>query len=159
MCGSGSRLFRHRVYLNSRTARDRVIVSNSCQESAIVSVLPCCQNTNFRLLSSDSISFIQVNKSPPQWGAADTEVKVPSGENTELKRSPCKACSRSVYSHTCCAYYQGFLPCLFLPFRFIHLHFFQNLSRFLLCWLWLTHVSCVSPQGKVGHPAGGRIPC
>ena len=27
----------------------------------------------------------------PQWGAADAESKVPSGENTELKRSPFKA--------------------------------------------------------------------
>ena len=26
--------------------------------------------------------------------------------------------------------------------------FFQNLSRFLLCWLWLTHGSCVGPQNK-----------
>ena len=60
----------------------------------------------------------------PQWGAADAEIKVPSGENTELKRSPFKAWSRSVYSHTCYAYCQGFLPCLFLPFRSIHLHFF-----------------------------------
>ena len=66
----------------------------------------------------------------PQWGAADAEIKVPSGENTELKRSPFKAWSRSVYSHTCYAYCQGFLPCLFLPFQSIHLHFFQNLSRF-----------------------------
>ena len=55
--------------------------------------------------------------------AVDAEIKVPSGENTELKRSPFKARSRSVYSHTCYAYCQGFLPCLFLPFRSIHLHF------------------------------------
>ena len=27
---------------------------------------------------------------PPQWGAADTEIKVPSGENTEFKRLPLK---------------------------------------------------------------------
>ena len=27
---------------------------------------------------------------PPQWGAADAEIKVPSGENTELNRSPSK---------------------------------------------------------------------
>ena len=46
-----------------------------------------------------------------QWGAADAEIKVPSDENTELKRSPFKAWSRSVYSHTCYAYCQGFLPC------------------------------------------------
>ena len=32
----------------------------------------------------------------PQWGAADAEIKVPSGENTELKRSPFQAWSRSV---------------------------------------------------------------
>ena len=31
----------------------------------------------------------------PQWGAADAEIKVPSSENTELKRSPFKAWSRS----------------------------------------------------------------
>ena len=36
---------------------------------------------------------------------------------------------------------------------------FQNLSRFLLCWLWLTHSSCVDPQNKTGHPAGCRFPC
>ena len=67
---------------------------------------------------------------PPQWGAADAEIKVPSGENTELKRSPFHAWSRSVYSHTCYAYCQEFLSCLFLPFLSIHLHFFQNLSQF-----------------------------
>ncbi|WP_293650882.1 reverse transcriptase domain-containing protein, partial [Thiolapillus sp.] len=50
---------------------------------------------------------------PPLWGAADAEIKVPSGENTELKRFPFKAWSRSVYSHTCYTYCQGFLSCLF----------------------------------------------
>ena len=43
----------------------------------------------------------------PQWGAADAEIKVPPGENTELKRFPFKAWSKSVYSHTCYAYCQG----------------------------------------------------
>ena len=66
----------------------------------------------------------------PQWGAADAEIKVPSGENTELKRSPFQAWGGSVYSHTCCACCQGVLPCLFLPFQSIHLHFFQNLPQF-----------------------------
>ena len=78
----------------------------------------------FSLCSSSLISVY------PQWGAADAEIKVPSGENTELKRSPFQAWSTSVYSHTCYAYCQGFLPCLFLPFQSIHLHFFQNLSQF-----------------------------
>ena len=98
-------------------------------------------------------------KQPPQWGAVDAEIKVSSGEHTELKRSPFKAWSRSVYSHTCYASCRGFLPCLFLPFWSIHLHVFQNLSRFLLCWLWLTHGSCAGPQNKIGHPAGCRFPC
>ena len=95
---------------------------------------------------------------PPQWGAADAEIKVPTGENTELTRSPFQAWSRSAYSHTCYAYCQGFLPCLFPPFWSIHLHFFQNLSRFLLCWLWLTHGSCEGPQNKIGYPAWCRFP-
>ena len=37
--------------------------------------------------------------------------------------------------------------------------FFQNLSRFLLYWLWLTHGSCVFLQNKIGHPARCRFPC
>ena len=65
----------------------------------------------------------------------------------------------AVSAIACYAYCQGFLPCLFLPFRSIHLHFFQNLSRFFPCWLWLTHGSCVGPQNTIGHPAGGRFPC
>ena len=94
----------------------------------------------------------------PQWGAADAEIKVPSGENTELKCSSFTAWSRSEYSHTCCAYCQIFLPCSFLHFRSIHLHFLQNLSKFFLCWLWLTHGSCVGLQNKIGHPAWCRFP-
>ena len=95
----------------------------------------------------------------PQWGAVDAEIKVSSGENVEFKHFPFKALNRSVHSHTCYAYCQGFLPCLFLSFRSTHLHFFQNFSQFLLCWLWLTHGSCVSLQNKIGHPARCRFPC
>ena len=67
--------------------------------------------------------YASFHQHSPQWGAADVEIKVPSGENTELKRSLFKAWGRSVYSHTRYAYCQGFLPCLFLTFRSIHLHF------------------------------------
>ena len=104
---------------------------------------------------------IQINLliGPPHWGAADAEIKVPSGENTELKRSPFKAWSGSVYSHACYVYCQEFLPCLFLTFQSIHLHFVQNLSRFFLCWLWLRHSSCAGPQNEIGHPARCRFPC
>ena len=37
--------------------------------------------------------------------------------------------------------------------------FFQNLSRFLLCWLWQPHGSLVGPQNKIGHPAGCKFLC
>ena len=52
---------------------------------------------------------------PLQWGAADAEIKVPSGENTELERPPFKAWSRSGYSHTCYAYCQECLLAYFYP--------------------------------------------
>ena len=52
-----------------------------------------------------------------------------------------------------------FLSCLFLHFRSIHLHFCKTSPDFSLCWLWLTHSSCVGPQNKTGHPAGCRFPC
>ena len=94
-----------------------------------------------------------------QWGAADAEIKVPSGENTELKRSPFQAWSKSVYSHACYVYCQGFLPCLFLPFRSIHQHFFQNLSPVAPVLAVANTRSCVGLQNKIGHPAGCRFPC
>ena len=95
----------------------------------------------------------------PRWGAADAEIKVPSGENTKLKCSPFKAWSRSVYSHTSYAYCQGFLPSLFLPFRSIHVHFFQNLSRLFSVFAVASTGSCIGPQNKLGHFAGFRLPC
>ena len=39
-------------------------------------------------------SWKRVITRAPQWAAADPEIKVPSSENTELKRSPFKALSR-----------------------------------------------------------------
>ena len=70
----------------------------------------------------------------PQWGAADAEIKVPSGENTELKRSPFKAWSRSVYIaiHATLTPRDFFLAYFYTsgPFTCI---FFQNLSRFFPC--------------------------
>ena len=37
--------------------------------------------------------------------------------------------------------------------------FSKTSPDFSLCWLWLTHGSCVGPQNKIGHPAGCRLPC
>ena len=72
------------------------------------------KNANFaRYFKTKLISILIHNRlflgTFPLWGAADAEIKVPSGQNTELRRSPFKAWSRSVYSHTCYAYCQGFI--------------------------------------------------
>ena len=37
--------------------------------------------------------------------------------------------------------------------------FSKTSPDFSMCWLWLTHGSCVGPQNKIGHPAGCRFPC
>ncbi|WP_293650498.1 hypothetical protein, partial [Thiolapillus sp.] len=29
----------------------------------------------------------------------------------------------------------------------------------MMMMMWLTHGSCLGPQNKIGHPAGGRFPC
>ena len=90
------------------------------------SVLKFCTLFSFVQFNIVFVSpFYLLSLSSP-WGAADAEIKVSSGANTELKRSPFQVWSRPLYSHTCYAYCQGFLPCLFLPLRSIHLHFFQK---------------------------------
>ena len=71
------------------------------------------------------VSFI-----PPQWKAADAEIKVPSGENTELKRSPFIAWSRSVYSHTA----REFFLAYFYPSSPFTCIFSKTSPNFFLCW-------------------------
>ena len=94
----------------------------------------------------------------PQWGAADAEIKVLSGESTELKCSSFKVWSRSVYSHTSYTDCQRFLPWWFRSFQSIHLHFFPKPLPSFSCVVANT-TSCVGPQNKIGHPAGCRFPC
>ena len=43
-----------------------------------------------------NVVCVAASSGNPQRGAADAEIKVPSGENTELKHSSLKAWSRSV---------------------------------------------------------------
>ena len=120
--------------------------------------IPRALNTGTSIRQGDLLCYvILLCYLSPQWRAADAEIKVPSGENTKITCSPFKAWSRSVYSHTCYAYCQGFLPCLFLHFRSIHLHFPRTSPDFS-CSVWLTHSSCVGLQYKIGHPAGCRFP-
>ena len=37
--------------------------------------------------------------------------------------------------------------------------FSKTFPNFPLCWLWLTHGSCVGLQNRIGHSAGCRFPC
>ena len=60
-----------------------------------------------------------LNTGTPQKGAADAEIKVPSVENTELKGSLFKAWSRSVDSHACYVYCQGFAANFYRSGQFI----------------------------------------
>ena len=64
-------------------------------------------NMTVSTISAELLIFLQpnligwpnrhlLNHSTPQWGAADAEIEVPSGENSELKRSPLKAWSRYI---------------------------------------------------------------
>ena len=70
-------------------------IGDEAAEKALL--LLCWAVTEWTGLSA-RLMFIYNGNSvlPPQWGAADAEIKVPSSENTELKRSPFKALSRSV---------------------------------------------------------------
>ena len=89
----------------------------------------------------------------PQWGTADAEIKVPPNENKELKRSPFKAWSRSVYSHTCFVYCQGFLPCVFLPSGPFTCTFSKTSPNFSPVLALAKTGFSVGPQNKIGHSA------
>ena len=65
-----------------------------------IAAVPCCQLPSLCLVTPNTQYCIPFS---PRWGAADAEIEVPSVGNTELKGSPLKAWSRSVYDHTCYA--------------------------------------------------------
>ena len=69
----------------------------------------------------------------------------PSGENTELKRSPFKAFSRSIYM----LHLLPGISSLLISTLPVHSPaFFPNLSRFIVCWLWLTPVPVLACRMK-----------
>ena len=115
--------------------------------------------------NEEQSGFCSMCESPPYYttfprsgGLRTQKLKSNLMRNTELKGSPFKAWSWAVYSHACYAYSRDFFLTYFYPsspFTCI----FSNLSRYFLCWLWLTHGSCVGPQNKIGHPVGGIFPC
>ena len=72
--------------------------------SVVLSPIFFFQTNIFHIYISSVFVVNAVSQLDSQWGAADAEIKVPSGENTGLKRSPFKAWRMSVHSHTCNAY-------------------------------------------------------
>ena len=94
---------------------------------------------------------------PPiaQWGAADAEIKVPSDENTELRHSPFKVWSRSVWSRSGVAMHatltarDSFLLISTLPVP----------SPAFLSKPLPIFVSCVGPYNQIDHPVGCRFLC
>ena len=69
----------------------------------------------------------------PQWGAAFAEIKVSSGENTELKGSPFKTWSRSVYCHPCTFTARDFFLANFYPSGPFTCLFSKTSPEFFLC--------------------------
>ena len=94
-----------------------------------------------------------------RWGAADAEIKVPCGENAELKRFPFKLWSRSVYSETCYAYCQEFLLYFYPSGPFTCVFFFLKSLPIFPVLAVTNACSSVGLQNKIGHPAGCRFPC
>ena len=77
---------------------------------------------------------------PLQRGAADAEIKVPSGENTELKHSPLKpGVGQYIAIHATLAATDFFLA-YFNPSGPFTCIFSKTSPDFFLCWQWLTLV-------------------
>ena len=100
-----------------------------------------------------------VSGGTPQWGAADAEIKVSSGENTELKRFPLKPGVGQYIAIHATLTARNFFLAYFYPSGPFTCIFFQNLSQFFPVLAVANTGSCVGPQNKIGHPVGCRFPC
>ena len=77
------------IWLELDTAWDTLQVSKD--NSNIDKVETSLEWQEYFSQFQDATDALPCHIHPPQWGAADAEIKVPSGKNTELKRSPFKA--------------------------------------------------------------------
>ena len=91
--------------------------------------------------------FFFVFLHPPQWGAADAEVKVPSVENTELKGSlPLKpGVGQYIAMHATLIARDFFLANFYPSGQFTRI-FFQNLSLVFPVLAMADSGSCVGSQ-------------
>ena len=109
--------------------------------------------TNFMVLTR-AAAFLLI----PQWGAADAEIKVPSGENTELKRSPFKVGVGQYIAIHATLTARGFFLAYFYPYGPFTCIFQKTFPSFPVLAVANTG-SCVGPQNKIGHRAVRRFPC
>ena len=143
------------VYLDLFHTLDETHIYHLCHTTVLNLISPSKVEVVKRMDEDSTVCFTLV----PQWEAADAEIKVPFVANTKLKGSLFKTWSRSVYCQTCYAYWHGFLPCLLLPFRSIHLHFFPKPLPIFSVLAVANAGSCVGPQNEIGHPAECRFQC
>ena len=110
-----------------------------------------------RLLELYTVLYIN----PRSWELRTQKIKFHLVRTQSLNVLPLKPTEGPVYSQTCYVQCQGFLPCLFLHFRSIHLHFFETSPDIFLCLQWLTPVLVqVSSIKQVTLlDAGSRFEC
>ena len=101
---------------------------------------------------------LSLSLSPPQWGAADAEKKSRLVRTQSLNVFPLKPKVGQYIAIHASLPARNFFPAYFYPSSPFTCIFSKTSPDFSLCWLWLTHGSCVGPQNKIGHPAGCRFP-
>ena len=107
------------------------------------------QNAGSQLCFPLSVALVK----SPQWGTAVAEIKVPSGENTGLKRSPFQPGAGPYIAMHATVTDRDFFFANFYhsgPFNCI---FFQNLTPVFPVLAVAETGSCVDPQNKTGHLA------
>ena len=95
----------------------------------------------------------------PQWGVRTQKLKPHLVKTQSLNGLPLEPGVAQYIAIHATLTARDFFLANFYPSGTFTCIFSQNLSRFFLCWLWLTHGSRVGPQNKIGHPAGGMFPC
>ena len=96
--------------------------------------------------------------SPAAVGAADAEIEVPYGENTELNVLPLKpGVGQHIAIHATLTDRDFFLTYFYVSGPFTCT--FSKASPDFPVLAVTNTGSCVGSQNKIGHPAGGRCPC
>ena len=109
---------------------------------------------------SCSLSLYSVNCSyPSSWELLTQKLKSHPVRTHNLNVLPLKPGVGQYIAIHATITARNFVPCLFLPFQSIHLHFYQNISRFFSALAVTNTGSGVGPQNKIGYPAGCRFPC